>query len=232
MFYHLAKPQRLWQLFQRIKAVPLHLENMVLLVENLSLGFAQPHVEHSTNQSYLVKHSIDGILCYYAAMLSIEEVKSKVKELVNYLRNNNVTEEEIMQLVRPEKKLSRLVVTEDYRIILPDYGNVEIKLEPIHKAVYLLFLKHPEGIRFKELPDYREELAEIYHSMKKRTQAKKKVERSIMDVTDPLNHSIIEKCARIKNAFQQITPHEEYVITGEKGEVRRIMLDRDLVEWK
>lgn len=105
-------------------------------------------------------------------------------------------------------------------------------MRPICKAVYLLFLRHPEGIRFKELPDYREELAEIYHSMKKRTQAKKKVDRSIMDVTDPLNHSIIEKCARIKQVFKQITSHEEYVITGQKGEVKRITLDRDLVEWE
>ena len=164
-------------------------------------------------------------------MLSIEEVKNKVKELVNFLRENNVTEEEIMRLVRPETRLSRLVVTEDYRILLPDY-EAEVKLEPIHKAVYLLFLRHPEGIRFKELPDYREELAEIYHSMKKRTQAKKKVERSIMDVTDPLNHSIIEKCARIRQVFKQITPHEQYVITGEKGEAKKITLDRDLVEWE
>ena len=53
-----------------------------------------------------------------------------------------------------------------------------------------------------------------------------------MDVTDPLNHSIIEKCARIKQVFKQITPHEEYVITGQKGEVKRITLDRDLVEWE
>ena len=52
------------------------------------------------------------------------------------------------------------------------------------------------------------------------------------DVTDPLNHSIIEKCARIKQVFKQITPHEEYVITGQKGEVKRITLDRDLVEWE
>ena len=164
-------------------------------------------------------------------MSSIEEVKSKVKELVNYLRENNVTEEEIMRLIRPEKRLSRLVVTEDYRILLPDYEGAEVRLEPLHKAVYLLFLRHPEGIRFKELPDYREELAEIYHSMKRRTQAKKKVERSIFDVTDPLCHSIIEKCTRIRNVFQQITSYEEYVIAGVKGELKRIALDRELVTW-
>ena len=122
-----------------------------------------------------------------------------------------------MELIKPTKELSRLLVTENYCITLPDYDNTEVRLEPIQKAIYLLFLRHAEGIRFKELPDYREELAEIYHSM---------------DVTDPLNHSIIEKCARIKQVFKQITPHEEYVITGQKGEVKRITLDRDLVEWE
>ena len=39
---------------------------------------------------------------------------------------------------------------------------MEIKMEPLVKAVYLLFLKHPEGIVFKCLPDYRKELAELY----------------------------------------------------------------------
>jgi hypothetical protein len=68
--------------------------------------------------------------------------------------------------------------------------------------------------------------------MKKRTQAKKKVDRSIMDVTDPLSPSIIEKCARIRAAFREVTSREEYVITGAKGEVKRITLDRDLVEWE
>ena len=165
-------------------------------------------------------------------MRTIEDAKNEVKKLVNYLRDNEVTEAEIMDLIRPEKRLSRLVVTENYRIILPDYEGTEVRLEPLHKAVYLLFLKHPEGIRFKELPDYREELAEIYHQMKQKTQAKKKVERSIIDVTDPLSHSIIEKCARIRNVFQKITPYEEYVIAGVKGELKRIALDRDLVEWE
>ena len=165
-------------------------------------------------------------------MRTIEETKKEVRKLIDYLRENNLSETEIMELIRPTKRLSRLVVTGNYRITLPDYDNAVVRLEPIHKAIYLLFLLHPEGIRFKELPDYRGELAVIYHSMKRKTQAKKKVERSIIDVTDPLNHSIIEKCARIKNVFQQITPHEEYVITGEKGEVRRIALDRNLVVWE
>lgn len=164
-------------------------------------------------------------------MRTIEEAKKEVKRLIDYLRKKGVPETDITELIKPEKKLSRLVITDNYRIFLPDYEGAEVCLEPLHKAVYLLFLRHPEGIRFKELPDYREELADIYHSMKRKTQAKKKVERSIIDVTDPLNNSIIQKCARIREKFRKITPYEEYIITGAKGEARRIALGRNLIEW-
>ena len=61
----------------------------------------------------------------------------------------------------------------------------------IHKAVYILFLRHKEGIRFKELVSYRDELYSIYKTMKHSTQAPLKVKRSIIDLTNPLNSSII-----------------------------------------
>lgn len=114
------------------------------------------------------------------------------------LREKGVSEEEIRELFEVQKPLSRFQVTKDYRIVLQDYGGREVKMEPIHCAVYCLLLMHPEGIRFKELPDYREELAAFYRSMKLSTQARKKVEKSIVDLTDPLKYSISEKCIRIR----------------------------------
>lgn len=61
--------------------------------------------------------------------------------------------------------LSPLVITEDYRFLLPGYGNREVQLSPIHKALYMLFLNHPEGIEFKNLVDYREELFVLYRKI-------------------------------------------------------------------
>ena len=58
-------------------------------------------------------------------------------------------------------RISRLTITKDGTMMLSDYGK-EVKMEPLVKAVYLLFLKHPEGIAFKSLPDYRKELTNIY----------------------------------------------------------------------
>ena len=107
-------------------------------------------------------------------------------------------------------------------------------MEPINKAVYLLFLKHPEGIIFKHLPDYRKELAEIYQKIKPLGLNERAIQ-SIEDVTNPCLNSINEKCARIRSAF--ISQFDEsiaknYFITGERGEAKKIALPRDLVIWE
>jgi uncharacterized protein (DUF1810 family) len=130
-------------------------------------------------------------------------------------------------------KLSRLTITKDWEIILSDYGK-EVKMEPIVKAVYLLYLRHPEGIAFKCLPDYRQELIDIYVKIKPNGINERAI-RSIEDVTNPLLNSINEKCSRIKAVFQSEVDAslvEQYYIVGKSGEVKRIMLPRDMVIWE
>ena len=98
-------------------------------------------------------------------------------------------------------KLSRLVITSDYRFLLPDLGNVEVDLQPVHKAVYLLFLNHPEGIEFKHLSDYKDELRQWYRKTAKMMDLGK-IEESVVHLTNPLDNAINEKCSRIKRAFR------------------------------
>ena len=126
------------------------------------------------------------------------------------------------------------MITSDYRILLPDYNNMEIQMTPLVKAVYLLFLRHPEGIIFKHLMDYRDELKDIYKKIKGDrwifTQT-----RSVNDATNPMKNSINEKCARVREAFvtrfdERLAKH--YIITGERGEPKRITLPQDLIEWE
>lgn len=127
-------------------------------------------------------------------------------------------------------KLSKLTITKDYTIMLSDY-NKEVKLEPIVKAIYLLYLNHPEGIAFKYLPDYREELTRIYVHLKP-LGLNDRVIRSIEDVTNPLLNSINEKCSRIRAAFQSLVDAslvDQYIIIGKSGEAKKIALPRDLV---
>ena len=163
-----------------------------------------------------------------------DDLIEEVKERIAKLRQRGISQYILEQLIHPDDRLSRLVITKDYRIVLPDYQNMEIKMEPIVKAVYLLFLNHPEGITFKSLPGYREELADIYTKLRPAGLTDRAMQ-SIEDVTNPLLNSINEKCARIRGAFVgQFDDHmaRHYYIDGLRGEAKKIALPRDLVVWE
>ena len=137
-------------------------------------------------------------------------------------------------LFQQKPELSRLVVTEDFRILLPDHNGLEIKMEPLQKAVYLLFLRHPDGIMFKCLPEFRAEFESIYMSITNREDISS-IQQSIDRVLDPTNNSINEKCARIRAAFISRFDDrlaKEYYITGYAGNPKRIELDRSLVRME
>ena len=160
----------------------------------------------------------------------IEEVKERIAKL----RQRGISQYILEQLIHPDDRLSRLVITKDYRLLLPDYNDMEIKMEPLVKAVYLLFLKHPEGILFKRLPEYRKELTMIYEQLRPAGLTDRALQ-SIEDVTNPLLNSINEKCARIRGAFVgQFDDHmaKHYYVDGPRGEAKKIALPRNLVIWE
>ena len=163
----------------------------------------------------------------------VEAVMSEVQMLVERLRQSGVGEWALQQLFQPTQKLSRLHVRYG-RIFLPDYNNVEIKMPPLSKAIYLLYLHHPEGIKFSYLPDYRRELLSMYELISGRDN-REDIRRSIDDVTDPTRNSINEKCSRIKQAFLRVFDDSiarNYYITGERGETKKILLPQDMIVWE
>lgn len=123
---------------------------------------------------------------------------------------------EELRMEAARAKLSRLHITKDYRFFLVDYDNREVEMTPVHKAVYLLFLNHPEGIEFKRLSDYREELLQYYMATAK-LMDKETIRESVDMLVNPLNNSINEKCSRIKSIFlgmmDQYTANY-YIISG------------------
>lgn len=166
----------------------------------------------------------------FVSLTLLEDMDVRVQKL----RAKGLNEWTFRGLFKTKAQLSRLVITKDHRIMLPDYNDIEVNMEPLIKAVYILFLKHPEGIVFKELTDYREELLDIYKRLKPMGLNKRTIQ-SIEDVTNPLLNSINEKCARIRSAF--IKKFDEglaknYYVTGERGEAKKITIDRDLVVWE
>ena len=188
-------------------------------------------------------------------MLSPEEVAQEVRRLAMQLQQAGrkdlllhaigVPLLEELRIEAAKGRLSRLVITEDYRFILEDYHK-EVELQPVHKAVYLLFLAHPEGIEFKRLADYREELTRCYMATAK-LMDKEKIVEGVDHLVNPLDNAINEKCSRIKKVFLElmdeytasyyiISSHTQKHIAGSSRiwyeRLKVITLPRELVEDK
>lgn len=163
-----------------------------------------------------------------------KQLDEEIKKMVERLHQEGISEFVLRCMVPVDEKLSRIIITPKYEILLPDYGTEPVQMSPLPKAVFLLFLKHDEGIYFKELVDYREELRSIYAKITNRISAAV-VSNSIDAVSNPMSNSINEKCSRIREAFvgrmdERIAQH--YFVTGKQGELKRITLPRNLVEWQ
>lgn len=102
------------------------------------------------------------------------------------------------------------------RFFLVYYQNKEVELQPVHKAVYLLFLAHPEGIEFKRLADYREELTR-YDMATAKMMDKEKIMEGVDHLANPLDNAINKKCSRIKKVFLDMMDEytaSYYIISG------------------
>jgi hypothetical protein len=184
-------------------------------------------------------------------LLTPEEQAQEVKRLVGQLQAEGRTDLllhaigvpllEELRIEAAKGRLSRLVITKEYRFILEDYQK-EVELQPVHKAVYLLFLAHPEGIEFKRLADYREELLGLYMKTA-RMMDKEKIEESVDKLVNPLDNAINEKCSRIKKVFLDLMDEYRasyYIISGHTQKhiagrvwyerLKVITLPRELVE--
>ena len=188
-------------------------------------------------------------------MLSPEEMARELKRLAMQLQQAGRSDLllhalgvpllEELRIEAAKGRLSRLVITTDYRFILADYQK-EVELQPVHKAVYLLFLAHPEGIEFKRLADYRTELLRYYMATAKMMD-KEKVIEGVDHLVDPLDNAINEKCSRIKKVFLElmdeytasyyiISSHTQKHVGGSSRiwyeRLKVVRLPRELVVWK
>ncbi|GHT34080.1 hypothetical protein FACS189434_09610 [Bacteroidia bacterium] len=122
--------------------------------------------------------------------------------------------------------ISSLEIDKDYKIILQDYG--QITMTPKDKTVFILFLKHKEGIVLKNISDYKDELKAIYMILSS-TVKDEKIDKTIKNICE--QNSLNESITRIKRAFTNKIPEttiaEKYFITGGRGEEKKITLDRD-----
>lgn len=165
---------------------------------------------------------MNRVLCDITNLKEMGFYEILIKELGSLL-----FEEDKERMFQP----SRLEIDRDYKIILPDFNNMEVTMTPLPKALFILFLRHPQGIMLKSLIDYKRELLEIYKLLSYRESFDEMVE-SINRICDPTEGSINEKLSRIKEAFlkkMSMDTATHYIVKGERGMEKRIEIDRSLI---
>ena len=131
-------------------------------------------------------------------------------------------------------KLSPIRITRGGKIFLSEYDDREVKMPNVSKALYFLYLRHPEGLRYKEIADHKDELLHIYENISGRD-VPDEMEKSIDILVDPFGNALNVNASRIKTAFRNAVSDRIarfYYINGAAGDIKKVPLDRDLVIWE
>lgn len=65
-------------------------------------------------------------------------IVDKIEKLFDQLQCKGYSMPAILIFFEPQQKLSPILVTKDYRIILTDYDNMEILFPPVLKAMFII----------------------------------------------------------------------------------------------
>ena len=168
------------------------------------------------------------------SLMETEKVLRELRMTVQKLRLEGVSRMAIHEFIDKQEPLSRMTITPDYRIFLPDYNNIEIEMAALPKAIYFLFLRYPNGIIYKHMQDHYNELLNIYRQLRPHTD-EARINLTITKVVNPVGNALNENIARIRKAFiEKFDEHlaNHYIITGERGLQYAIPLDRELITWE
>ena len=128
----------------------------------------------------------------------------------------------------------RLVIDKRYTIRQGSRGGAEVVLRPLVKAIFILFLKHPEGIVLKQRAVYQQELEDIY-SVISPSASRESVSSRVGRLVNLQDNSFSEKASVLNSRLEEILPPgraDGYKIHGTNGHPRCIPLASLAVEWE
>lgn len=126
--------------------IKIDISNPVRYLEQFK-SIARIYGERVSHDLYSRKDSDPDIINLFYTLL-----EKKPKGVVRDVIEKALVDEDV---------LSRVVIKKNCNIVLPEY-DLTIKLRPMEKTLFFFYLRHPEGVAFKDLIDYRSEIYRIY----------------------------------------------------------------------
>jgi len=118
-------------------------------------------------------------------------------------------------------------------LFLTDLGDLEVKLNPKEKAMYMLYLSHPEGISRSHLSDFKDELRSYYGRCSNLSSIES-IEEAIEKMIDVTDNNMNEIMSRIRYKFRKLLgPYQsaDYMINSTPEMIHTVNLDRALVTF-
>ena len=134
-----------------------------------------------------------------------EETEEKVRQM-NLFGHDSIYKYSLTRSYDEEAGFPMLFIRNDFSMFISDsIDDIKIDLkDAIHKAVYLLFLSHPDGIRYEEIAKYREEIIRIYKIFKpsyKGSGGGQKTVDNLINCTDGYPKYLVERISRINGTI-------------------------------
>jgi len=127
-----------------------------------------------------------------------------------------------------------LFIDRNYIIRMGGPDGPMLQLRPLVKTLFILFLKHPEGILLKQRDCYRTELEEIYGVISPNTD-REDIKARIGRLVNLEDNSFSEKASVLNARLEELLPEGiagDYQIQGYNGCPRKIRLNPLLVHWE
>ena len=170
-----------------------------------------------------------------------EDVRNTFEEFernIKKLRLLGIPLDALLEFVAKYETVSRLYITDDLRIFLPDYNNKEVLMPALHKAIYLLFLYNSKkGIVLQRLEEHHSELLYFYRKTCNKQDLTPKQLESIkkLEASYDGNQAIHPVMSKIRLAFRNVIDEhlaQHYYIIGKPGEPYKVALDDSLIVWE
>ncbi len=178
------------------------------------------------NKSQIILKMRTGDICSHCMERLITQMPlpliHQMMELFESLRVKMLFSQNMKQFLKP----SKLLLTDELNLLLPEFSNLEIRLRPLEKVLYALFYKNPEGIFLSDLIDHKNEMILMYRSISG-YDSLLEMDSHIGDLCNITNNSANEKLSRIKRVIEEHVGKrlaENYIIAGGRGERKRIKI--------
>jgi len=175
-------------------------------------------------------------ICYDCQKLMIERdfpilVSNQIFKIMEFLRTKTISLDRFLSW----RGASRIEFRGHMRnMFLTDLEDLEIRLTPLEKTIYHLFINHHEGIMANSIIDVERELRDLYGIFFNGDNLAN-FENSINNLCDFLNPSMQEKISSIKRKIIDSVGNrmaEYYIIQKDYSDDKyKIKLDRNLVSF-